>query len=283
MNGERLRKERQNYYKILGIDVDASVEEVKKAYLELARKYHPDRNPDREEIGRKFSEVNEAYRTLSNSDSRYAYDLELGIDPGQPAVPAHQRIEKSPITGTEVGDYVETLAGGLFIPKITREKDGSFSFPHLSNPRVREVFEKGLLSIGTLKKLDMRRFYEKGVQFLRKKQYRKAVAYLIQAAMMNPKNMEYRFNLGCSFEALEMLEEAAAEYEEALKLGTDSRYKCQSVREVLISLYLRVDNLQKVKAHCRALWDLGLTSTVAERAMHKIYIASTEEDEEEAP
>ncbi len=276
MVADRENLERQDYYKILGIDVNASTEEVKRAYLGLARKYHPDRNPDREDIGRKFAEVNEAYKTLSNTDSRYAYDLELGVDPGQPAVPTHQRIEKSPITGTEVGDYVEALAGGLFIPKITREKDGSFSFPHLNNPRVREIFEKGLFSIETLKKLDMRQFYEKGVQFLRRKEYHKALAHLMQAAMMNPKNMEYRFNLGCSFEALEMLEEAVAEYEEALKLGVASHYKCQSIREVLISLYFKKDDIQRVKTHCKALWDSGLTSTVAERAMHKIYVMTKE-------
>ncbi len=269
--------ERPDYYKILGIDVNASTEEIKRAYLELARKFHPDRNQDREDIGRRFAEVNEAYKTLSNTDSRYAYDLELGVDPGQPAIPAHQRIEKSPITGTEVGDYVEALAGGLFIPKITREKDGSFSFPHLNNPRVREIFEKGLFSIETLKKLDMRQFYERGVQFLKRKELHKAAAYLMQAAMMNPRNMEYRFNLGCSFEALDIIEEAIVEYEEALKLGAASHYKCQSVREVLISLYLRNGDLQKVKAHCKALWDSGLTSTVAERAMHKIYVMTTEE------
>lgn len=65
----------EDHYKILGIKRSATPEEVKKAYFEMAKKYHPD-SGDETEI-RKFHEVAEAYKILSDPDSRKAYDLTL--------------------------------------------------------------------------------------------------------------------------------------------------------------------------------------------------------------
>ncbi|MBU1683727.1 DnaJ domain-containing protein [Patescibacteria group bacterium] len=64
-----------NLYKILGIDKEASPEEVKKAYFVMAKKYHPD-SADESEI-QKFYEVSEAYQILSDKEERRAYDLTL--------------------------------------------------------------------------------------------------------------------------------------------------------------------------------------------------------------
>ncbi|HBK71185.1 MAG TPA: molecular chaperone DnaJ [Flavobacteriaceae bacterium] len=63
-----------NYYKILGIDKKASEKEIKKAYRKLARKYHPDVNPENKEAEKKFKEINEANEVLSNSENRKKYD-----------------------------------------------------------------------------------------------------------------------------------------------------------------------------------------------------------------
>ena len=60
-----------DYYKILGIDKNASAEDIKRAYRRLAHQYHPDR-PSGDE--KKFKEINEAYQTLSNQDKRRQYD-----------------------------------------------------------------------------------------------------------------------------------------------------------------------------------------------------------------
>ncbi|MGB5322866.1 DnaJ domain-containing protein, partial [Lutimonas sp.] len=54
-----------DYYKILGIDKKASEADIKKAYRKLARKYHPDLNPNDKEAERKFKEINEANEVLS--------------------------------------------------------------------------------------------------------------------------------------------------------------------------------------------------------------------------
>lgn len=63
-----------DYYKILGIQKDASEKEIKKAYRKLARKYHPDLNPNDNEAERKFKEINEANEVLSNAENRKKYD-----------------------------------------------------------------------------------------------------------------------------------------------------------------------------------------------------------------
>ena len=69
----------KDYYKILGIDKNASEDEIKKAYRKLARKYHPDVNPDNKEAERKFKEINEANEVLSDPKKRKKYDT-YGMD-----------------------------------------------------------------------------------------------------------------------------------------------------------------------------------------------------------
>ncbi|TZF86093.1 J domain-containing protein (plasmid) [Pedobacter sp. BS3] len=63
-----------DYYKILGIDKNASADDIKKAYRKLARKYHPDLNPDDKEANKKFQQINEANEVLSDPEKRKKYD-----------------------------------------------------------------------------------------------------------------------------------------------------------------------------------------------------------------
>jgi len=63
-----------DYYKVLGIDKTASPDAIKKAYRKLARKYHPDVNPDDEEAKKKFQEINEANEVLTDPEKRKKYD-----------------------------------------------------------------------------------------------------------------------------------------------------------------------------------------------------------------
>ncbi|AKK71519.1 molecular chaperone DnaJ [Chryseobacterium gallinarum] len=63
-----------DYYKILGVDKSATQDDIKKAYRKLARKLHPDLNPDDKEAERKFKELNEANEVLSNPENRAKYD-----------------------------------------------------------------------------------------------------------------------------------------------------------------------------------------------------------------
>ena len=64
----------KDYYEILGVPKDASDVDIKKAFRQLALKYHPDRNPDDIKAEEKFKEVNEAYSCLSNPEKRDNYD-----------------------------------------------------------------------------------------------------------------------------------------------------------------------------------------------------------------
>ncbi|WP_322806941.1 J domain-containing protein [Thermanaerothrix sp.] len=66
--------EYKDYYKILGVDRNATEEEIKKAYRRLAMKYHPDRNPGDKSAEEKFKEINEAYEVLGDPEKRKRYD-----------------------------------------------------------------------------------------------------------------------------------------------------------------------------------------------------------------
>ena len=67
--------EKRDYYEVLGVNKNATDDELKKAYRKMAKKYHPDANPDnKEEAEKKFKEINEAYETLSDKQKRQMYD-----------------------------------------------------------------------------------------------------------------------------------------------------------------------------------------------------------------
>ncbi|MGS2726773.1 DnaJ C-terminal domain-containing protein [Psychroserpens sp. BH13MA-6] len=115
-----------DYYKILGIDKNASVTDIKKAYRKLARKYHPDLNPNDKEAELKFKQVNEANEVLSNPENRKKYDTygenwehsdayEQAKQQQQQQRQSQQQYQQS--AGFEDGDYsdfFESMFGGGF-------------------------------------------------------------------------------------------------------------------------------------------------------------------------
>ena len=78
--------EKRDYYEVLGVDKNATVDEIKKAYRKKAIQYHPDKNPGDKEAEEKFKEAAEAYSVLSDPDKRAKYDqfghAGLGGQPG---------------------------------------------------------------------------------------------------------------------------------------------------------------------------------------------------------
>jgi molecular chaperone DnaJ len=95
----------KDYYEILGVARDASEADLKKAFRQLALKYHPDRNPENKESEEKFKEINEAYSCLSDPEKRVNYDrfgTAEGIGAGLSAYT------------TGFGDIFEDLFGDFF-------------------------------------------------------------------------------------------------------------------------------------------------------------------------
>ncbi len=78
---------KRDYYEVLGVNKDASEEDLKKAYRKHAMKHHPDRNPDNPKAEERFKESKEAYEVLSDARKRGAYDQfgHAGVDPSSAA------------------------------------------------------------------------------------------------------------------------------------------------------------------------------------------------------
>jgi curved DNA-binding protein len=109
-----------DYYKILGISKTATDKEIKTAYRKLARKYHPDLNPENKEAELKFKEINEANEVLSDSENRKKYD-KYGKDwkHGDEYEKARQKHQYSNqqsgrpnFSGEEYSDFFESMFGG---------------------------------------------------------------------------------------------------------------------------------------------------------------------------
>ena len=108
--------EKRDYYEVLGVDKSASEDEIKRAYKKMARKYHPDLNPDNKEAEEKFKEVNEAYEVLSDSDKKARYDQFgfAGVDPNYGAGAGGGAYGAGGFDFGDLGDIFGSFFGGGF-------------------------------------------------------------------------------------------------------------------------------------------------------------------------
>ena len=94
---------KRDYYEVLGVNHNASKDELKSAYRKLALKYHPDRNPGDKAAEEKFKEASEAYEVLRDPHKRNIYDRY-----------GHQGIEGSGYTGFSGFDDIFSSFGDIF-------------------------------------------------------------------------------------------------------------------------------------------------------------------------
>ncbi|MFI3206431.1 MAG: molecular chaperone DnaJ [Clostridia bacterium] len=105
--------DKRDYYEVLGIQKGAGDDEIKKSYRKLAKKYHPDLNPDNKEAEIKFKELNEAYEVLSDGDKKSRYDQfgHAGVDPNFGGGAGGNPFQGG---GFDVSDIFESFFGGGF-------------------------------------------------------------------------------------------------------------------------------------------------------------------------
>ena len=131
----------KDLYDVLGVDEDASRKEIKKAYRDLARKHHPDRNPDDPNAEEKFKEIQKAYSILSDEEKRQQYDAQRrfgggfgdmngggrgswGQAGGGPEIRFEQGgFSQGGVGGGGLGDIFESFFGGGARGGATRGRD----------------------------------------------------------------------------------------------------------------------------------------------------------------
>lgn len=137
-----MAEQKRDYYEVLGIDKNADDAAIKKAYRQLAKKYHPDMNPGDQEAEKKFKEASEAYAVLSDPDKRRQYDqfghaaFEGGAGGGG--------FGGFDFTGADMGDIFGDIFGDLFGGgRSRRANNGPMQGANL-RAQVRVTFEEAV-------------------------------------------------------------------------------------------------------------------------------------------
>ena len=137
-----MAEQKRDYYEVLGIDKNADDAAIKKAYRQLAKKYHPDMNPGDQEAEKKFKEASEAYAVLSDPDKRRQYDqfghaaFEGGAGGGG--------FGGFDFTGADMGDIFGDIFGDLFGGgRSRRASNGPMQGANL-RAQVRVTFEEAV-------------------------------------------------------------------------------------------------------------------------------------------
>ena len=140
--------DKRDYYEVLGVSRTATDDELKKAYRQLAKKYHPDTNPGDKTAEAKFKEASEAYAVLSDADKRRQYD-QFGHSAFEGGAGGAGGFDFSSF---DMGDIFGDIFGDLFGGRSRRSSNGPMQGANLRTS-VRIPFEDAVF--GTEKELDL--------------------------------------------------------------------------------------------------------------------------------
>lgn len=140
--------DKRDYYEVLGVGKDASADEIKKAYRQLGKKYHPDVNPGNKEAEEKFKEVGEAYAILSDPDKRRQYDQygHAAFENGGNGGMDFSSMDFSSIFGDLFGGGVGGIFGDLFGGGSSRSGNGPARGAN-TRARIRISFEEAMKGV----------------------------------------------------------------------------------------------------------------------------------------
>lgn len=153
---------KRDYYQVLGVDRNASKEEIKKAYRKLALKYHPDRNPNNREAEEKFKEAAEAYEVLGDDEKRRKYD-QYGHDGLRPGADFRPFTDINDIFST-FGDIFGGGIGGSIFEEVfgggrsTRTRSRTQTGTPGSDLKVRLKLSLEEIATGVEKKIKVKRW-----------------------------------------------------------------------------------------------------------------------------
>ncbi|MEG0805370.1 MAG: molecular chaperone DnaJ [Lachnospiraceae bacterium] len=139
---------KRDYYEVLGVERSADDATIKKAYRQLAKKYHPDMNPGDEAAEKKFKEASEAYAILSDSDKRRQYDQfgHAAFDGGAGGAGGFD------FNNMDMGDIFGDIFGDLFGGSRSRSSNGPMKGSNIRTS-VRTTFEEAVF--GCEKEVEM--------------------------------------------------------------------------------------------------------------------------------
>lgn len=219
----------RDYYKILGVNPDASEKDIKKAYHQKAREIHPDKasSPEeREKFEHEFAAISKAYNVLKEAEKRAEYDKQLKIsrEKAADATPKPQAFsvsEKSKETISKIVKNVPSSVKQAAISSAERGKIAQKAFTkgvQLFNAgdyiKAIEFFEAAISNDDS----DPSYFAKLGLSIIKaRKSFSKAVECMQTAINMDPYNMDYKLHLAEIYESAGSFSNAKKIYEEILK------------------------------------------------------------------